>query len=67
MMHKGTRVAWTLRDGTPGEGVTISDEEDGHVLVATTGEREFSPVAWCVVMWLREAVPHPSTSPGIPG
>ncbi len=72
-MKKYTRVGWTLKDGSKGTGQTISDEDDGHVLVAvdplvqatdgsyrqlTQASQEFHPVIHCAVTWLT-AVPEP--------
>lgn len=58
-MKKGTRVSW-LAEGASvrGHGVTISDEENGHVLVAIDGGVLYEiPVAYhmviyCTVTWL---------------
>lgn len=37
-MKKGTVVSWQIPDTKGrGEGTTISDETDGHVLVAVAG------------------------------
>ncbi len=55
-----TRVGWTLKDGTKGEGQTLSDEVNGHVLVAVDPKldapsafsREVHPVIWCTATWL---------------
>lgn len=59
-MKKSTRVGWTLKDGTPGTGTVISDEENGRVLVAVDPKldapsaftREVHPVIFCTVTWL---------------
>lgn len=61
-LKRGTRVGWTLKDGTQGQGVTASDEEDGKVLVAVDplqpapglrqSSLEFHPVIYCTVTWL---------------
>jgi hypothetical protein len=58
-MKKGTKVSW-LAEGAEirGHGVTISDEQDGRVLVAVdNGVFEYIPIAyhmviWCTVTWL---------------
>jgi len=65
-MKKGTKVSfsWTSQDATAtphsGTGVVISDEEDGHVLVAIDPEppevRHF--VIWCTVTWLTTTEPQ---------
>jgi hypothetical protein len=56
-MKKGTKVSWVLGNGanqssTIGHGVTISDEEDGHVQVAVLTMGEMHHVIWCTVTWL---------------
>lgn len=58
-MKKGTRVSWMAEGATVrGHGITISDEEDGHVLVSVDkGVFEFIPAAYhmvihCTVTWL---------------
>lgn len=64
-MKKGTRVGWTLKNGETGSGTVISDEEDGHVLIAVDPPAmvlrgpvqrqdllEFHPVIFCAVTWL---------------
>lgn len=44
-MKKHTRVGWTLQDGTPGTGITVSDEDDtGRILVAVDPLTRNSPV-----------------------
>jgi hypothetical protein len=58
-MKKGTKVSW-LAEGerVRGHGVTISDEEDGHVLVAVDGgvlagiPKAYHIVIYCTVTWL---------------
>ncbi len=58
-MKKGTKVSW-LAAGTTvrGHGTTISDEIDGHILVAVNGGVfEYIPIAYhmviyCTVTWL---------------
>lgn len=58
-MKKGTKVSWKLgNDG--GNGVVISDEDDGHVLVRVEGQYSESQqwsnkmhyVIHCAVTWL---------------
>ena len=62
-MKKGTLVKWVGQStGKPGHGQTISDEEDGHVLVCVlsdTGTDEHR-VIYCTVTWLT-VVPAPGT------
>jgi len=66
-MKKGTRVSWLAEgDSVRGHGVTISDEQDGHVLVACDcGTFEYLPIAYhlviyCTVTWL---TPEPPKTP----
>jgi hypothetical protein len=65
-MVKGTKVAWTTSNGTNlgvdlpptmGHGVTIADEDNGHILVAVHSEGEAHHVIWCNVTWLTPEVP----------
>ena len=52
MLPKGIDVTWT-EGGVTGSGMTITDEQDGHVLVsvdAAPGYRH--PVIYCAVTWL---------------
>jgi len=58
-MKKGTKVSWLAAGATVrGHGVTISDEENGHVMVAVdSGVFEYIPLAYhvvihCTVTWL---------------
>lgn len=54
-MKKGTKVTWTLKDGSKGLGVTISDEADGHVMVAVDFPMSFPDmrsVIYCATTWL---------------
>lgn len=60
-MPKGTKVSWTTGNGidrgvplatTTGYGITIADEDDGHVLVAVHSMGEMHHVIWCNVTWL---------------
>lgn len=61
-MKKGTKVSWLVEaeiDTVRGHGVTISDEEDGHILVAVDGgvmspsiPGAYHPVIYCTVTWL---------------
>jgi hypothetical protein len=56
-MKKNTKVSWDTGNGpgqmpTTGHGICISDEEDGHVLVAVLSEGEKHHVIWCTVTWL---------------
>lgn len=64
-MSKGTKVTWTTSNGTnlgadlpktTGHGVTIADEDAGHVLVAVHSEGEAHHVIWCNVTWLTPEV-----------
>jgi Tfp pilus assembly protein PilZ len=58
-MKKGTKVSW-LADGASvrGHGVTISDEENGRILVAVDGgvleniPAAYHMVIYCTVTWL---------------
>lgn len=55
-MKKGTKVSWTLGTGS-GRGTTISDEDDGLVLVRVetfAGEPNpgYHQVISCTVTWL---------------
>jgi hypothetical protein len=63
-MKKGMRVTWTLKNGEVGLGTAISDEDDGHLLVAVDplppdaswakqSSKEFHPVIFCATTWLR--------------
>lgn len=70
-MKKNTPVSWQLPKGlgpvggTPprGQGITITDEDDGHILVAVNsfaGEANpgYHTVIHCAVTWLKdETVP----------
>jgi len=58
-MKKGTKVSWLAKGATVrGHGVTITDEEDGHVLVAVDGgvfeniPADYHVVIRCTVTWL---------------
>jgi hypothetical protein len=51
-MKKSTKVSWTTKDGNQGFGVTITDEEDGHIQVAVMSDGEKHHVIWCAVTWL---------------
>ena len=51
-MKKSTKVTWQTKDGNTGFGITISDEEDGHILVAILTDGEKHHVIWCTVTWL---------------
>ena len=59
-MKKGTNVSWLLSGQTGrGHGVTIADEENGHVLVAVDYMTSddivplgYHPVIYCTVTWL---------------
>lgn len=60
-MKKGTKVRWSTGNGvgvepTTGHGVTIADEDDGHVLVAVLSDGEKHHVIWCTVTWLTAEV-----------
>jgi hypothetical protein len=61
-MKKGTRVSWLAEGATiRGTGVTISDEENGHVQVAVDGgvlqdiPISYHLVIYCTVTWLTVA------------
>lgn len=58
-MKKGTKVSWLAEGATSrGHGVTISDEENGHILVAVDGgvfeniPAAYHMVIYCTVTWL---------------
>jgi hypothetical protein len=58
-VKKGTKVSWLAEGATVrGHGVTISDEENGHVLVAVDGgvlseiPIAYHMVIYCTVTWL---------------
>jgi hypothetical protein len=58
-MKKGTKVSWLAQGAmVRGTGVTISDEENGHILVAVDGggfqyiPRAYHMVIYCTVTWL---------------
>jgi hypothetical protein len=62
-MKKGTKVSWLVQNQIQGAtirgyGVTISDEENGHILVAVNGgvieniPAAYHPVIYCTVTWL---------------
>lgn len=60
-MKKGTQVWWSTGNGsnagsilppTIGHGVTIADEDNGHILVAVHSMGEMHHVIWCNVTWL---------------
>jgi hypothetical protein len=65
-MKKGTRVSWMVTGPTglddmgseQGHGITISDEEDGHILVAVDSDvlpvipSPYHMVIYCAVTWL---------------
>jgi len=64
LLLRGQRVCWTLKDGSRGEGVTATDEIDGHIMVAVDplqpdpnrkyaqSSLEFHPLIFCTVTWL---------------
>lgn len=56
-MQAGTKVSWQTDNGpgvppTIGHGVTITDEDDGHILVADLSAGQKHHVIWCTVTWL---------------
>lgn len=56
-MKRGTQVSWMFDGGLGhGHGVTIADEDDGHIMVAVAEPladcRNAYPVIWCAVTWL---------------
>lgn len=69
-MNVGTRVTWTLKDGTVGHGEVVAPVPGGRVLVAVDplqpdptrklaqSSLEFHPVICCTVTWLT-----PETAP----
>lgn len=68
-MPKGVKVSWTTDNGTDlgfglppttGHGITIADEDGGHVLVAVHSMGAMHRVIWCNVTWLTvEEIPKP--------
>lgn len=53
-MKKGTSVNWVTASGIKGSGLTISDEIDGHILVAVDASPgEEHRVIYCAVTWLK--------------
>lgn len=60
-MQKNTQVRWVLKTGHTGTGITISDEEDGHIQVAVVSRDGVAPevhhVIWCAVTWLKTVIP----------
>jgi len=59
-MKKGTKVSWLAEGATiRGHGVTISDEENGHILVSVdNGVFEYIPTSYhvvicCTTTWLK--------------
>lgn len=52
-MKKGTRVTWVTARGVHGNGEVLTDELDGHVLVAVSADKgEEHRVIYCTVTWL---------------
>jgi len=54
-MQRGTKVKWTqgINNDIPGSGITISDEEAGHILVAVDAAANMPhAVIWCAITWL---------------
>jgi hypothetical protein len=52
-MKKGTAVKWITASGVHGSGITISDEQDAHILVAVDASiGEEHRVIYCTVTWL---------------
>ncbi len=52
-MKKGLKVSWITASGVHGTGQLISDELDGHVLVAVDAPiGEEHRVIYCTVTWL---------------
>ena len=57
-MKKSTNVTWVTASGVHGSGVVISDESEGHVLVAVNAPQgEEHRVIYCTVTWLVAAKP----------
>ena len=59
-MKKGALVKWVGQTtGVAGHGVVISDEDDGHVLVAVLSDAgtDEHRVIFCTVTWLTELPP----------
>jgi hypothetical protein len=68
-MKKGINVSWKLEGfEARGSGVTLSDEENGYVLVAVNNfgygsevpALKYHPVIWCAVTWLMVEVEAPT-------
>ena len=55
-MKKGAKVKWVAADGVNGSGEVLTNEVDGHVLVAVDApaNREHR-VIYCAVTWLTAA------------
>lgn len=53
-MKKNTKVSWTTKDGNQGFGTTVSNEDDGRILVAVMSDGEKHHIIWCTVTWLTE-------------
>lgn len=54
-MWKDTKVEWVTASGVKGSGVTITNEDEGHVLVAVdAAPGEEHRVIYCAVTWLTE-------------
>jgi hypothetical protein len=67
-MKKGTKVWWKLSENSrSGNGVVLSDEDDGHVFVAVnslSGETmQYHPVIHCAVTWLTTTAPEVKAFP----
>jgi hypothetical protein len=53
MLIKRDRVNWTTTSQVHGSGVCISDEQDGHILVAVDAPQgDEHRVIYCTVTWL---------------
>lgn len=54
-MKKGTRVKWVNALKIDGSGITVSDEQDGCVLVACDAKPNMEHIViYCATTWLTE-------------
>jgi hypothetical protein len=52
-MKKATKVKWTTSSGVHGQGETITDSSNGHILVAVDAQPgQEHRVIYCAVTWL---------------
>jgi hypothetical protein len=68
-MLKDVKVSWKLKNGTPGWGMTASDEVDGKIQVAVHSSnnvlQEMHYVILCTTTWLTPVgvVSQPAAAP----